>query len=426
MTENTTKEKLHHGCGCNESQDQGDVEPGRRNLLKAAGIGLAAAPLFGAMSSASAQTQSRAGAASVGISANPIGNGPYPTEGMAAYSATGPHRLMKFDRRALGPKDVAIQIHYCGVCHSDIHTIRGDWGPTQFPLITGHEVAGVVVATGSSVSKHKLGDRVGVGPMVNSCRHCGECESNLEQYCESLITSYGNKDLDGTITQGGYSRMMVVDEDFILKIPSAMDLALAGPLLCAGITVYSPLRRWSVGPDQKIGVIGFGGLGHIAVKLANAMGAEVTVFTTSPDKVNDARRMGGKEVVVYKDGDDLSKYKRNFNFILDTAPYAHNLDKFIDTLKVDGTLCRVGVGKLTTPNEAGQMTIVTSRKNLAGSMLGSVRETQEMLDFCATRNLYPEVTKISMNDIDDAWEKVVAKKARYRYVIDFTSPKSAV
>ncbi|MDN7874895.1 NAD(P)-dependent alcohol dehydrogenase [Burkholderia aenigmatica] len=407
-------------------ENEGSIQLGRRRLMTMAGAGLAAAPLFGAMSSASAQTPGGTSETNTNIGESTIGNGPYLTEGMAAYSKTGLHRPMKLNRRALGPKDVAVQIHYCGICHSDIHTIHEDWGKTGFPLITGHEVAGVVVATGSSVSKHRLGDRVGVGPMVNSCRHCGECESDLEQYCEGLITSYGSKDLDGTITQGGYSRLMVVDEDFVLKIPSAMDLAQAGPLLCAGVTVYSPLRRWSIGPGQKVGVIGFGGLGHIAVKLADALGAEVTVFTTSPEKVADAKHMGGKEVVVYKDNTDLSKYKRTFHFILDTAPYAHNLDMFIDTLKRDGTLCRVGVGKLTTPNEAGQMMIVTTRKNLAGSMLGSVRETQELLDFCATRNIYPEVTKIPMNNIDAAWANVIAKKARYRYVIDFTSPKTTV
>ena len=403
-------------CG-NLAHADGLEAPDRRRLLVGA-AGLAAIPILAGSATGAAAQGANAPAKAVGPS---IGNGPYPTEGMAAYTTAGDHKLMKFERRALGPKDVAVQIHYCGICHSDIHTIHKDWGKAPFPLITGHEAAGVVVATGSSVSKHRLGDRVGIGPMVNSCRHCDECGAGLEQYCPSLITSYGNKDLDGTITQGGYSRLMVVDEDFILKIPAAIDLAQAGPLLCAGITVYSPLRRWSVGPGQKVAVIGFGGLGHIGVMLAKALGADVTVFTTSPEKVKDAERMGGKGVVVYNDDSDLSKYKRNFQFILDTAPYAHKLDKFIDALKVDGTLYRVGVGKLSTPNEAGQMTIVTSRKNLAGSMLGSVRETQEMLDFCATHKIFPEITKISMNAIDDAWEKVVAKKARYRYVIDFVS-----
>lgn len=400
-------------ANCNDmAHRHASLATDRRKLLFGA-AGLAAVPAFiGAVSSTARAAE--AGEIS-------LGNGPFPTEGMAAYAPTGPHKPMKFNRRALGPKDVAVRIHYCGICHSDLHTVREHWGKALFPLITGHEVAGEVVAIGSSVSKHRLGDRVGIGPMVNSCRHCGECQSSLEQYCEGLITSYGDKDVDGTITQGGYSRLMVVDEDFILKIPVSMGLAVAGPLLCAGITVYSPLRRWSVGPGQKVAVIGFGGLGHIAVKLANAMGAEVTVFTTSPGKVSDAHRMGGKDVVVYNENTDLSKYNRTFQFILDTNPYAHKLDMFFDTLRVDGTLCRVGVGKQMTPSEVAQMTLVRSRKNFSGSMLGGVRETQELLDFCANQGLFPEVTMVPPTAIDDAWNKMFEKKARYRFVIDFAS-----
>src|SRR5436853_2208533 len=279
------------------------------------------------------------------------GNGPYPTEGMAGYSETGPLKLMKFQRRALGPKDVAIKIHYCGVCHSDIHTIHGDWGKVQYPQIVGHEIAGEVVAIGSSVSKFDAGSRVGVGTMVNSCRHCPECLRGAENYCENGNTqTYASKDRDGTITQGGYSKFIVVDEDFVLKIPASIDLAEAGPLLCAGITTYSPLRHWGVAPGKKVAIAGLGGLGHLAVQLAAAMGAEVTVITTFPDKVEDARRFGAKGVLINKDGADFSKYKRAFDFILDTVPYQHNLDRIIPLLKRDATLCRVGVGKLTTPN----------------------------------------------------------------------------
>ena len=250
-----------------------------------------------------------------------IEHGPYAAQGVAAYSPTGPHKPMKFQRRALGPKDVAIKIHYCGVCHSDIHTIRGDWGKIQYPQIVGHEIAGEVVAVGSSVSKFTIGARAGVGTMVNSCRICTECQAGHENYCLNGNTqTYGSKDRDGTITQGGYSTFVVVDEDFVIHIPNAIDLAEAGPLLCAGITVYSPLRRWSVSPGKKVAIVGMGGLGHLAVKLATALGAAVTVFTTSPDKIKDAKHFGAKEVAINEDGADFSKFKHEFDFALDTVP----------------------------------------------------------------------------------------------------------
>src|SRR5438552_6817563 len=346
------------------------------------------------------------------------GNGPYPAEGMAAYSPTGPHKLMKFQRRALGPKDVAIRIHYCGVCHSDIHTIRGDWGKIRYPQIVGHELAGQVLAVGSSVNNFTIGNRVGVGTMVNSCRICPECHAGHENYCLNGNTqTYGSKDKDGTITQGGYSTFVVVDEDFVINIPDAIDLADAGPLLCAGITVYSPLRRWGVSPGTRVAIVGMGGLGHLAVKLATALGAEVTVFTTSPDKVKDAKRFGAKEVVINEDGADFSKLKHAFDFALDTVPYKHDLNRFIPLLKRDATYCRVGVGKVVDSNEIGQMNLVLYRNALAGSNTGGIRETQDMIDFCALNRIKPEITKISMNGIDDAWTKVFEKKARYRYVI---------
>src|SRR6059058_1495133 len=347
------------------------------------------------------------------------GNGPYPTEGMAAYSETGPLKLMKFQRRVLGPKDVAIKIHYCGVCHSDIHTIHGDWGKIQYPQIVGHEIAGEVVAIGSSVSKFDVGSRVGVGTMVDSCRHCPECLRGGENYCENGNTqTYASKDRDGTITQGGYSKFIVVDEDFVLRIPDSIDLAEVGPMLCAGITVYSPLRHWSVAPGKKVAVLGLGGLGHLAVQLATAMGAEVTVITTSPDKTKDAHRFGAKDVLINKAGAEFSKHKKGFDFILDTVPYEHDLDRLIPLLKRDATLCRVGVGKLTTPNEYGQMIMVLARNSLAGSNTGGIRETQDMLEFCALQKIKPQITKIPMDGISDAWSKVIAKQARYRFVMD--------
>jgi uncharacterized zinc-type alcohol dehydrogenase-like protein len=314
------------------------------------------------------------------------GSGPYPTEGMAGYSAAGPLQMLKFQRRALGPKDVAIRIDYCGVCHSDIHTIYGDWGSVQYPQIVGHEAAGEVVAIGTRVNKFDVGSRAGVGTMVDSCRHCPECSRGAENHCENGNTqSYGSKDRDGSITQGAYSRFVVVDEDLVLSIPASIDLAEAGPLLCAGITTYSPLRRWGIAPGKKVAILGLGGLGHLAVQFATKMGADVTVVTMSPDKEEDARRFGAKDVLINKDGVDFSKYKGAFDFILDTIPCQHDLDRFIPLLRRDATLGRVGVGQLTTPNEYGQMTTVLARTALADSNTGGIRETQDMLEFCAAR-----------------------------------------
>ncbi len=351
-----------------------------------------------------------------------LGQGPFPAEGMALYSSQGPHKLMKFQRRALGPKDVAIKLQYCGVCHSDIHHGREHWRKENFPLITGHELAGVVVAVGSSVSKFKVGSRVGVGCMVNSCRHCGPCQSGMEQYCENgNVLTYGSKDRDGSMTQGGYSTFNVVDEDFVIDIPDVFDLAHAGPMMCAGITVYSPLRRWSVGPGKKVGVVGLGGLGHMATKIAAAMGAEVTVLTTSSAKAEDARRFGAKTVIVNAQGADLSKYRRSLDFILDTVPYQHDLERLIPLLKMDSTLCVVGVGKTTEPHQIGPFSLLRDRTSFASSQIGGIRETQELVGFCALHGIRPEITKIPMSGIDGAWTKVVEKEARYRFVIDMAN-----
>ena len=347
------------------------------------------------------------------------GTGPYATQGMAAYSPEGPLKLMAFERRALGPKDVAIKLRFCGVCHSDIHTIHGDWGKIAYPQIVGHELAGEVVAVGSSVSRFGVGDRVGVGAMVDSCRHCPECEAGHENYCLNGNTqTYGSKDRDGSITQGGYSTFVVVDEDFVSSVPGAIELADVGPLLCAGITVYSPLRRWGVSTGKKVAIVGMGGLGHLAVKLGKAMGAQLTVFTTSPDKVGDAKRFGAADVVINADGADFSRYRHAFDFALDTVPQKHDLNRFIPLLKRDAVYCRVGVGKVADPNEIGQMSLVLHRNALAGSNTGGIRETQDMVDFCGLNNIRPEITKISMKGIDEAWSNVVNKKVRYRYVID--------
>lgn len=392
----------------------GEKENGRRAFLGASTLsaaGLASGPLLAASTSRGPPMRGTA-----------FDSGPYPAEGMAAHSATGPLRRMRLQRRALGPKDVAIKLHYCGVCHSDIHTIRGDWGPVQYPQIVGHELAGEVVSVGASAGRFKLGSRVGVGCMVNSCQHCAECSAGFEQFCENGNTqTYGSKDRDGSITQGGYSTFVVVDEDFVIAVPASIDLAEAGPMMCAGITVYSPLRRWNVGPGRKIAVTGLGGLGHMAVKIATAMGAQVTVITTSPDKVQDARRFGATDVIVNSPTTDWAKHKRSFDFILDTIPYRYDIDPLIPLLKRDATLCRVGVGKSTEPNAFGQMSLVGTRNAIAGSNTGGIRETQEMVDFCALHKIKPEITKIPMDGINEAWAKVVAKQARYRYVLDMNA-----
>ncbi len=383
----------------------------RRDFL--AGTSLAAAALSGSAFPAAKSTHAPS------QKAPSFGTGPYPAMGMAAYAATGPLKMMAFQRRALGARDVAVKLHFCGVCHSDIHTIHGDWGPIQYPQIVGHELAGEVVATGASAGRFAVGSRVGIGCMVNSCRHCPECVAGFEQFCENGNTqTYASKDRDGSVTQGGYSTFVVVDEDFLVSVPASIDLAEAGPMMCAGITVYSPLRRWNVGPGKTIAVSGLGGLGHMAVKIATAMGADVTVITTSAGKTGDARRFGATDVIINDSSTDWRKHRRRFDFVLDTVPYRYDIDPIISLLKRDATLCRVGVGKLSDPNDFGQMVLVGARNAIAGSNTGGIRETQEMIDFCALHEIKPEIVKIRMSEIDGAWTKVVAKQARYRFVMD--------
>jgi alcohol dehydrogenase (NADP+) len=400
-----------------KEQNENNVELSRRSFLNTSALSTAGLINGGILFSLIANAQKNNKRMK-----NNLDNGPFPAEGMAAYSTNGPMKRMNFKRRNLGPKDVAIKLHYCGICHSDIHTIHEDWGKVQFPQIVGHELAGEVVAVGSSTSKFIIGARVGVGTIVNSCKHCSECEAGHENYCLNGNTqTYASKDWDGSITQGGYSTFVVVDEDFVINIPDAIDLAEAGPLLCAGITVYSPLRRWGVTTGMKVAIFGMGGLGHIAVKLAKALGAEVTVFTTSPDKVEDAKRFGATTVVINKDGADYAAHNHTFDFALDTIPYKHNIKPFIPLLKRDATYCRVGIGKVADDIETGQMSLVTFRNAIAGSNTGGIRETQDMINFCALNNVRPEIIKIPMNGIDNAWQNVIAKKARYRYVIDVQS-----
>ena len=346
-----------------------------------------------------------------------------PANGYAFYDFSGKLRPLNFHRRPVGDHDVAIEIHYCGVCHSDIHTGLGHWGQQRMPQIPGHEIAGVVTAVGSKVSKFKVGDRVGVGCMVDSCGHCAECEGGNEQYCENMATfTYGTPTDEalnpGGFTQGGYSNCIVVQENFVLHIPDNMELSAAGPLMCAAVTVYSPFLHWNVGKGSKIAVVGLGGLGHMAVQIAKAMGAEVTVFTTSADKEADARRFGASDVVVNYDESKMAGLRRKFDFILATVPYQFDMNPLIHTLKRDATLCLVGIGRSDQPNQLAPFTTIVGRNRFAGSLIGSIKETQQVIDFCAEHRIAPQVTLIKPSEISRSWQEVVDKKARYRYVID--------
>ena len=394
---------------------------GRRNFLKlslgSATVGATAALFTGAAAAQGADEAKLAGDAFRERS---------PANGYAFFAENADLKPFKFERRPVGPNDVAIDIKYCGVCHSDIHTARGDWGFQRVPQVVGHEIAGVVAAVGSAVSNFKVGDRVGVGCMVNSCRTCPECDAGFEQFCENGPTmTYGSKvdesvEPSGT-TQGGYSNSVVVDRNYVIRIPDGIDLAAAGPIMCSAVTVYSPLRHWNIRRGSKIAIVGLGGLGHIGVMIAKAIGAEVVVFTTSSEKAADARRFGAVDVVVNNDAEKVKAYRRHFDFILDTASYHHDLDPLMSTLKRDATLCLVGIGDIRKePNKLGPFTTIATRNSFAGSMIGSIRETQEVIDFCDQHGIAPEFEKVPLTKINEAWRDVVAKKARYRYVVDMT------
>lgn len=388
-------------------EEKPPVNQQRRNLL----VGAASTVVAGTFS-ASAKAQNN--------SYRPLPAGKIAARGYAAYSTKSALRPLAFERRSIGPNDVVIDIQFCGVCHSDIHTGRGDWGEQRFPLVTGHEIAGVITAVGSAVSRFRVGDRVGVGCMVDSCGTCPECVGGSEQYCETqAVFTYGSPSSDpGGYTQGGYSNVIVVRDKFVIRIPDSIELSHAGPIMCAAVTVYSPLRHWQVRAGGKVGVVGMGGLGHIAVQLARAMGAEVVVFTTSADKVSDARRFGASHVVLNYGADEIAKHRRSFDFILDTVPYQHEMNPLFPLLKRDATVCLVGIGRGNEANQLLPFITVPGRNSFAGSLIGSIRETQEVIDFCAEKGIKPSVTVIPIQSINSAWDDVVAKKARYRYVID--------
>ncbi|MFE9693494.1 NAD(P)-dependent alcohol dehydrogenase [Micromonospora sp. NPDC005806] len=335
----------------------------------------------------------------------------------AATSATEPLAPTTIERRDLGPHDVLIDISYSGICHSDIHTARSEWGPTTYPIVVGHEIAGVVREVGAEVTKFAVGDRVGVGCMVDSCRECDNCRKGLEQYClKGNIGTYGGVGADGQPTQGGYSQAIVVTEDFVLRIPDGLGLDVAAPLLCAGITTYSPLRHWGVGPGSRVAVVGLGGLGHMAVKLAHAMGAEVTVLSQSLKKQEDGLRLGADHYHATADQETFTKLAGSFDLIVNTVSAKIDLDAYLRLLAVDGTL--VNVGAPEDPLSVHAFSLIPARRSFAGSMIGGIAETQEMLDFCAEHGLGAEIEVIPAEKINEAYERVLASDVRYRFVID--------
>jgi alcohol dehydrogenase (NADP+) len=345
--------------------------------------------------------------------------------GYAADSATARLAPKAFERRDPGAKDIQIDIMYCGVCHSDLHQVRNEWHNTVYPCIPGHEIVGRVTAVGPNASKFKVGDLAGVGCMVESCRTCSACREGLENYCENGFTAtYNGPDkISGGMTFGGYSRAIVVDEDFVLRIPETLDLKGVAPLLCAGITTYSPLRHWKVSKGQKVGVVGLGGLGHMAVKIAAAMGAEVYLFTTSPSKAADAKRLGAADVILSKDQDAMAKHTETFDFIIDTVSADHDVNGYINALKRDGTFCQVGAP--TDPLGVAAFSVIWKRRQFAGSLIGGIAETQEMLDFCAAHGITADIEMIKMADIEGAYERMVKSDVKYRFVIDMASMPTA-
>ena len=348
--------------------------------------------------------------------------------GYAAETSTSPLTPFNFERREPRPEDVVIEILYCGICHSDIHSARNEWGWTQYPFVPGHEIVGRATFVGSKVSKFKVGDLVGVGCLVDSCRHCASCNDGLEQYCDNGWTgTYGGEDkIGGTphkLTFGGYSEKITVDERFVLRIPENLDPAATAPLLCAGITTYSPLKHWKVGVGQKVGIIGLGGLGHMGVKFAHAMGAKVVMITTSPEKGSDAKKLGADEVLISTDEKEMQAAQNSFDFLLNTIPVGHDVDPYTALLKRDGAM--VIVGSVEPLTKVNGINLIFRRRSIAGSLIGGLPETQEMLDFCGEHNIVCDIEKISMKDVNIAYDRTVKGDVKYRFVIDMVTLKVA-
>lgn len=386
------------------------TDPHRRRLLGGLGLATAAPLLFGS-GSASAQAQS---------TESSVGAGPYPTRAWGITKTAGKFAPMTIQRRALGDNDVLLDILYAGICHSDVHAARGDWGAPDLPCVPGHEIVGRVVAVGRKVTKFRVGDIGGVGCMVDACGTCANCLADREQICVNGTTfTYDAPDkVSGGHTFGGYSERIVVTEKFVIRIPPGMDLRATAPILCAGITTFSPIRHWEVTPGQRVAVMGLGGLGHMAVKLAVAQRAEVTVLTTTPGKIEAARAMGASAAYTWQDAQARPELKNRFDLIISTVPYAFEAEPFMQMLKLDSTFVNVGLGEARGINPAA---MAFGRKSLAGSMIGGIAETQQVIDHCFARNIYPDVEVIRPDQIDVAYQRVIGKDVRFRFVIDFES-----
>ena len=348
----------------------------------------------------------------------------FPAKAFAAHGANTPLSAHTIKRRSPRPQDVQIEVLFCGVCHSDLHQVRNEWKEvmaTVYPCVPGHEIVGRVVKVGNAVKKFKEGDIAAVGCMVDSCRICASCKAGEEQYCENGMTlTYNAEDkFLGGVTYGGYSDSIVVDEEYVLKVPNGLDPAGTAPLLCAGITTYSPLRHWKVGKGQKVGVVGLGGLGHMGVKFAHAFGAHVVLFTTSPNKTADAKRLGADEVVVSKNPDEMQKHARTFNFILDCVSADHDMNAYLSLLRRDGSVVLVGAPEKPLPVSAFNFLI--GRRSLSGSAIGGIRETQEMLDFCGDKGITSDIEKIRIQQINEAYDRLLKQDVKYRFVIDMAS-----
>ncbi len=335
--------------------------------------------------------------------------------------------LLTIERREIQPKDIEIDIYYCGVCHSDLHTARNDWGGTVYPAVPGHEIVGKVQNVGSDVTKFKIGDLVAVGCMVDSCRTCHSCEQDLEQFCEKGFTgTYNGKDkyFEETRTFGGYAESVVVDEHFVLSLPENLDMAAAAPLLCAGITTWSPLKHWNVTEKSKVAVVGLGGLGHMAIKLAKGLGAEVSLFSRTPGKTDDAKALGADHVIISTDEESMKSVFNKFDLIIDTVPYEHDINPYMNTLTVNGTLVLVGfIGEFEN-DAVSTRPMIYKRRSVAGSLIGGIKETQEMLDFCGEKNIVSDIEIINIQDINDAYERMLKSDVKYRFVIDMKSLKN--
>lgn len=339
------------------------------------------------------------------------------SKGYAAQNPKSSLTPFTFERRDPGPKDVVVEIAYCGICHSDIHQVRDEWGGSMYPMVPGHEIVGKVTAVGAEVSKFKVGDLAGVGVTVETCMQCENCRAGAEPYClKGMVGTYNAKTYEGEMTYGGYANNIVAPEHYVYRISPKLELAAVAPLLCAGITTWSPLRHWGVGPGKKVGIVGLGGLGHMGLKFAHSLGAETALFTTSESKAADAKRLGADEVVISKDAGAMKSHAGKFDFILDCVSAPHDLNEYMSLLRLDGTLCQVGLPDKPLPVSA--FSLVTNRRSLSGSMIGGMNETQEMLDYCAEKGIVSDIEMTSIDKLDEAYERVLKGDVKYRFVID--------